>query len=139
MAQISRDINTIDRALRLRRRAYMESLGLKGVYARYFMEIVRNPGISQDKLSQRLYYDKSNVARQVAFLEEKGYVRRESDKQDKRVLRLYPTQKLLEILPGLEAVTESWEQALLQDLTEAEQQTFAKLLTKVRATVRLED
>ena len=38
----------------------------------YILNVCRNPGISQEALSQLIFVNKSNVARQLAVLEEKG-------------------------------------------------------------------
>ena len=40
---------------------------------------VVTPGISQKLLGQLIFVNKSNVARQLAVLEEKGYVRRQNE------------------------------------------------------------
>lgn len=137
--QISRDIGSVFRYLRRQRSAYMEPLGLKGLHAGFLRDVCMNPGISQDGLAQRIGIDKSNVARQASMLEESGFLRREPAKQDKRVLCLYPTEKTLALLPGLEAATKQWEQTLVQDLTPQETELFAGLLARVRDRALKED
>lgn len=136
---ISKDITAVSRYLRRHRSRYMEPLGLKGLHANFLTDVCRSPGISQDGLAQQIGIDKSNVARQAAMLEEAGFLRREPAKNDKRVLCLYPTEKTLELLPGLQAAMEQWEQTLLQDLTPQEAQQLAGLLARVRARVEQEE
>lgn len=128
--QISKDLGTIARYLRRQKHMYMEPLGLKGLHAGFLADICREPGISQDGLAQRIGVDKSNIARQAAILEEKGFLYR-SQGQDKRVLCLYPTEKTLALFPGLQSAMEQWEQTLLQDLTQQEKDQLNSLLAKL--------
>ena len=129
--RLHKDLATIFHYLRRSRQAYMESYDLRGIHGRLLIEVSENPGISQDGLVQRLGFDKSNVARQAAFLEEQGYLRRQQG-QDKRVLQLYITDRAAEILPGLRECTEQSEQRLLKALTAQEQEMLQQLLQKLR-------
>ena len=49
-----------------------EGTDLKPSHARCVSSVCRHPGISQDGLARHLCIDKSQVARQCAYLEEKG-------------------------------------------------------------------
>ena len=132
MSQFSRDINTIDRYLRQHRREYMEPLGLKGIHARLFMAICRRPGFSQEQLAKQMWFDKSTIGRQVEVLEEQGFVTRRPSEKDKRVLCVYPTEKMSQFQPELDAAMQTWEQTLLQDLTLDERQQLSTILAKIR-------
>lgn len=136
--QISKDLAAIGRYLRRCRHRYMEPFGLKSIHARLLIEVCGNPGISQDSLSQKIGFDKSNVARQVAFLEEKEYLVRKQG-PDKRVSHLHPTQKTSQLLPGLQSAMEERELALLRELSETEQKTLSVLLGKLRAAAEQEE
>ena len=131
--EISKDLAAIGRYMRRQRNGYMAPLGLKGIHARLLLHILRTPGISQDGLAQRAGFDKSNIARQVALLEEKGYLRRSPDPQDKRVMQLFPTEPTLALEAELLEAMEQWETQLMKRLSQQEQQTFAALLKKVCA------
>ena len=135
MSQFSRDINTIDRFLRGHRRDYMEPLGLKGIHARLFMRICGVPGQSQDQIAKRMGFDKSTIARQLELLEDKGFVERRPSESDKRVLCVFPTQKMLDFQPGLKAAMDAWDEELLQDLTAEEKEQLSVILRKVRAVI----
>ena len=139
MSKFSRDISAIDRYLRGHRREYMEPLGLKGIHARLFMMICGSPGSSQDQLAKRMGFDKSTIARQLELLEQMGYVNRKASEKDKRVLCVYPSEKMLEFLPNLEDAMQRWENALLQDLTPEELTQLDSILAKIREKVGRED
>ena len=136
--EFSRNILLINRYFREKRQSYLEPYGLRGYHARFLIEISQAPGISQDGLSQKLGVDKSNVTRQAAFLEEGGYLTRESDPADKRVLRLYPTEKALALIEPLKAETQQWEHTLLSTLSAEEQEVLLPLLDRLRREAQRE-
>ena len=140
MSQIIRDITEIARCGAEYRAVQLTPMGLKGCHASYLSEICADPGISQDKLAQRICINKSNIARQVAFLEEEGFVTRSPAPQDKRVMQLYPTEKTLALLPQITAVPTCWEDCITKELTGDEVQLLTLLLAKmkVRATQWME-
>ena len=132
MAQISQILKDISRFGRLYREDKLAPLGITSRHGMYLREIAAAPGISQEQLAQRISINKSNVARQAAALEEEGYIERRPCGKDKRVLRLYPTDKTLALLPGINQVTDSWEQLLVEGLTPEEQQVLETTLLRVR-------
>lgn len=141
MTQIIRDMLEISRCGVQYRADYLAPLGLKSIHASYLTQICANPGISQDRLARLICINKSNVARQVAVLEEDGFVRRVPSEADKRVMELYPTEKTLEILPKITEILNCWEQCITHDLTEEEKECLSSLLSKMsqRATRYMED
>ena len=72
MTQIIRDMLEISRCGVQYRSDNLAQFGLKSIHASYLTEICANPGISQDRLARIICINKSNVARQVAVLEEDG-------------------------------------------------------------------
>ena len=132
MDSITKALHDIARCQMRHRSSYMEQFGLKGCHARYIMALCEEPGISQEQLTKRLYADKSNIARQIAVLEESGYVRRENDATDKRILHVYPTEKALELLPLIREKQEQWDEFVTKDLTEEEIAQARVILQKMK-------
>ena len=60
MTQIIRDITEITRAGAEYKTTNLAPYGLKGCHASYLAEICACPGISQDKLAQKICINKSN-------------------------------------------------------------------------------
>lgn len=141
MTQIIRDMLEISRCGVQYRSDYLAPMGLKSIHASYLTEICANPGISQDKLARLICINKSNVARQVAVLEEDGFITRTPSAADKRVIELYPTQKTLDLLPQITNMLMCWENCITHDLTEEEKELISSLLRKMsdRATRYMED
>ena len=140
MSEIIRDITEITRCGAQYRTDSFSPMGLKACHASYLMEICAEPGISQDRLAGRICINKSNVARQAAFLEEGGFITRVSCQNDKRVMRLYPTEKAIALLPEIGQIMNTWEDLLTQGLTEDEKEILATLLArmKIRASAWME-
>ena len=141
MSQIIRDMIEISRCGVQYRMDYLAPMGLKSIHASYLTEICANPGISQDKLARLIYLNKSNVARQVAVLEEDGFITRTPSASDKRAMELYPTQKTLDLLPQLNKLLSCWEDCITHDLSEEEKELLSGLLDKMksRAAAYMED
>ena len=105
------------------------------------LEICACPGISQEQLARRIYINKSNVARQLAILEENGYVTRRPGEEDRRVMRVYPTEKAQAALPRIQEIMGNWEEAVAMGLTAAEREKLSDLLEDMtrRASALLEE
>ena len=83
MSQINRKILAIARCNTQYRSEKMAPFGLKACHTSYLLKITSSPGISQDKLAQALFFNKSSVARQAAVLEESGFIIRKPSTSDK--------------------------------------------------------
>lgn len=133
MSQLVKDITEVTRCGAQYRADQLAPMGLKGCHASYLEEICADPGISQDKLAGRICINKSNVARQIAVLEEEGFVTRTPSVTDKRIMELYPTEKSRELLPQIKQILQNWENCLTQDLSEEEVRIVADALMKMKA------
>jgi MarR family transcriptional regulator, organic hydroperoxide resistance regulator len=63
--------------------------------------LAREDGMSQGELSQRFDVDPSRVTRLAKRLEREGLLRKERDRGDKRVVRMYLTNKGRGLIEGL--------------------------------------
>ena len=133
MPYIVKTMNEIVRCGMQYRNEKLAPFGLKSSHASYLLEICRSPGISQDTLAKRICFNKSNIARQIAVLEEGGFVRRKPGAEDKRVMELYPTEKTLELMPQIRQVLRSWRSYLMEGLSEEEIAVLDKALTSMRS------
>ena len=133
MPYIVKTMNEIVRCGMQYRNEKLAPFGLKSSHASYLLEICRSPGISQDTLAKRICFNKSNIARQIAVLEEGGFVRRKPGAEDKRVMELYPTEKTLELMPQIRQVLRSWRSYLMEGLSEEEVAVLDKALTSMRS------
>ena len=132
MSELTHNITDIARCAAQYRTEELAPLGLKACHGSYLSVICACPGITQDQLARRIFINKSNVARQLAILEEDGFVERRACTEDKRAMRVYPTEKALEVLPKINAILVQWEECLTQDLTEKEKILLTQMLCKMK-------
>lgn len=116
MDSLVKMVNRIARLSALYREKEFKKLGLGEMHHAYILGVCADPGISQEELACRIFINKSNVARQLAQLEQKGFVIRQSDQQDARRLRIFPTDKSLAIETEIRSILAAWNQTLLAEI-----------------------
>ena len=126
-----RCISRTARCSQLYRSERLEKVGLSGGQYVYISCACRSPGISQEQMSRQILINKSNVARQLASLEQNGFVRREPDAKDRRVMRVYPTERAMEVYPYIQQVLADWRHYLTEDFTDEEREQLDSLLERV--------
>lgn len=133
MAQFMKNTGQIWRCGNLYRTSRYESLGLGSYQDSYILNVCAHPGITQEGLSKLIYIHKSNVARQLGSLEEKGFIRRETDPSDKRNMLVYPTEKAYAVLDEIKRVNAEWDRIMLEGFSEEEREEverFSALLAE---------
>ncbi len=133
MRAFMRQISITYRCAMQYRERELADTGLGGCQTPYLTALYRRPGLTQEELAQELDVNKSSVTRQLAMLEDKGYVYRMSDEQDRRVLRVYPSEKALALRERLYQVLGNWSNFLTQDFTDEERERLAELMNRVAA------
>lgn len=88
-------------------------------------------GRSQESLASSRGFDKTMIAKSVVRLEEGGFVRRETDQDDKRVKRLYLTEKSRNLRPEMERIGYRLNELLFRDLDADESAVVMKNLRKI--------
>lgn len=97
----------------------------------FLLELYYCDGISQEELSSYLSIDGANTTRAIKKLEEEGYVIRKQDEKDRRVKRIYLTDKAMDIKPKVLGLINEWENTLLENLTRVEKEVLGELLKKI--------
>ena len=73
----------------------------------FLLVVLRNPGITQEQVSERLGMDRGTTARSIASLEDQGFVTREMDKRDRRVNHIFPTERAVDLKDELYSISDS--------------------------------
>jgi len=133
MGALMKYINRISRCSILFKNGKLEHEGLNAYQHVYIRNICREPGISQDCLAKSIYVNKSSVTRQLALLEQNGFINRTPGEKDKRVMQVFPTQKALDILPEVKRLSAEWENHITAGLTEEERGFFLSILERMMA------
>jgi len=128
MQKLMRRLNIISRCTGIFRTDQLRGTGLGACHHSLLYSIYYHPGISQEELAKRVYINKSNVTRHLAQIEELGYVDRRQSEADKRVILVYPTDKLKELFPVLKRITGEWNDYLTEGFNEEELSLFSSML-----------
>lgn len=141
MPSISRYIMMISRCSNQFRSERLRDTGLCGQHCAYILRVCREPGTTQDAIAREICVNKSNVTRQLAALEQNGFVERRPCEADSRAMEVYPTEKALAALPEVRAVLREWNECITADFTEEEKTQFLDLLARAadRAERRLNE
>lgn len=97
----------------------------------FLLQIFKNPGMNLQELASYGYYDKATSTRAVKKLEEEGYVRTEMDGEDKRVRRIYATERADEVVKKTKESMAEWVETILADFTEEEGDLAEELLIRM--------
>ena len=106
-----------------------------GHYA-FVLAICREPGRSQEEIARELCLNKSTVARNLNCLEENGYITRNPLPNDKRQFAVYPTDKMLSVLPEVKQASIEWINLLSEGIPQDELDTFDSVLSRMEARAR---
>ena len=135
MPKIMKRLNNISRSQEVYRRRMLDS-ELSPSFHTYVLSICSTPGRTQDELARDICTSKSTVARRIDWLLGEGYVTREPSKYDKRCLCVYPTDKMLEILPKIREITRKWNSIITEDISEDEMAVFESVLSRIEAKAK---
>lgn len=135
MLKFMKSLNIISRCQSSFRNAKLGS-ELCSAHHSLVLAICREPGRSQDDLAKDICIDKSGVARALASLEAKGFVERKPDPNNKRKLLVFPTEKLLEIIPSVRSVTAEWNRIVSEGISEEEFAVFQSVLFRIEKNAR---
>ncbi len=104
----------------------------------FLIAVLRNPGITQEQLSERLGMDRGTTARSVASLEEQGFIDRETDKRDRRINHIYPTWRAEQLKDELYAISDRLHSAYMVGFSDEERELLGALLLRMRDNIRHE-
>jgi DNA-binding MarR family transcriptional regulator len=95
------------------------------------MSIYYQEGLSQDNLAQSKGFDKTMIAKSIRRLEREGFVYREIDQEDKRIKRLYITEKGKELRPEMKRIELELNALLLKDFNTGELSFAIETIRKI--------
>lgn len=138
MKDILREIGMIARALDSISNIEFKEYDLtKGQYL-YLVRICENPGIIQEKLAEMIKVDRTTAARAIKKLEESGFVEKKDDEQNKKIKKLFPTEKGKNVFPFIRRENEYSNSVALAGFSDSEVDTILQLLQRVRKNVEVD-
>jgi MarR family transcriptional regulator, organic hydroperoxide resistance regulator len=90
-----------------------------------------SPGITQSDIALKTGKDKTNITRMLDVLEKNGSIERKSDKSDRRVFRIFMTEKGESLLKKLIPLAVLTNEKAVTGLTKNEINIFKEILYKI--------
>jgi DNA-binding MarR family transcriptional regulator len=138
MKEILREIGMIARALDSISNIEFKEYDLtKGQYL-YLVRICENPGIIQEKLAEMIKVDRTTAARAIKKLEMNGFIEKKDDQHNKKIKKLFPTEKGKSVYPFIKRENNHSNEVALEGFSEEEVETIFYLLQRVRKNVEVD-
>ncbi|KYD03316.1 MarR family winged helix-turn-helix transcriptional regulator [Bacillus atrophaeus] len=138
MKEILREIGMIARALDSISNIEFKEYNLtKGQYL-YLVRICENPGIIQEKLAEMIKVDRTTAARAIKKLEMNGFIEKMDDEHNKKIKKLFPTEKGKDVFPVIKRENDHSNSVALAGFSEKEAETIFHLLQRIRKNVEVD-
>ena len=138
MKEILREIGMIARALDSISNIEFKEFDLtKGQYL-YLIRICENPGIIQEKIAEMIKVDRTTAARAIKKLEMNGFIEKKGDEHNKKIKKLFPTEKGNMIYPYIRKENDYSNQVALEGFSEQEIELIYHLLQRVRRNIEVD-
>lgn len=138
MAEILREIGMIARALDSISNIEFKELELtKGQYL-YLVRICENPGIIQEQLLDLIKVDRSTATRAIQKLESNGFIEKHSDPDNKKIKKIYPTEKARQAYPFIIQENEHSNAVALDGFTDQEAAEIERYLRRIRQNIEVD-
>jgi DNA-binding MarR family transcriptional regulator len=137
-SKILREIGTLSRSIHSICDTKFKELKLQKGQFIYLTRICENPGINFIDLTMLLKIDKTSTTKAIQKLETEGYIERKKDIKDKRIIRLYPTEKGLKSYEDIINEENKNIAICLRDLSEDEKNIVTELIIKMSKNIESE-
>lgn len=141
--ELSRSVSFLMHDIARRSRYWFDararSRGLTRAQWRMLLYLDRADGPTQSEVADMLDVERITLCRMVDRLADGGLVERRADPSDRRVWRLYLTQKAMPLVEELTGIANEMEDNLLAPLDAAQRATLTGLLNIVRDHIREQD
>jgi DNA-binding MarR family transcriptional regulator len=138
MVEILREIGMIARALDSISNIEFKEFDLtKGQYL-YLVRICESPGIIQEKLAEQIKVDRATATRAIKKLEINGFIVRKDDKDNKKIKKLYPTEKGAGVFPFINRENVHSNDVALAGFSEEEIEVLYRLLQRARKNIEVD-
>jgi len=138
MKEILREIGMIARALDSISNIEFKEVELtKGQYL-YLIRICEHPGIIQEKLAEMIKVDRTTAARAIKRLEIQGLIEKKNDDNNKKIKKIFPTDKGEKIYPFLMREGEYSNRVALSGFSQEETDIIYNLLQRIRKSIEVD-
>ena len=136
MSKFMKMLNNISRSQAIYRHSKISADDLQSCHYAYVLAICREPGRCQEEIAKELCVNKSTVTRNLNYLEECGYLSRSPFPNDKRQFSVFPTEKMLTILPEIKMASSEWMRLISEDIAPEQLDIFDSVLQRMQEKAR---
>ncbi|QGG60357.1 MarR family winged helix-turn-helix transcriptional regulator [Loigolactobacillus bifermentans] len=133
MFPIIRRIGALTRLIQIDSNRYFKDDKLNNNLFIYIIRVVERPGLFLGALADDMQIDRTTSFRTVQNLIKRDYLRLAADPANRKIKRVYPTEKAKAIYPKLHAYEAAKSAQLLANLTPTETAELQRLLEKCQA------
>lgn len=110
----------------------MEDIGLKPSQAGVLFVLNCEGRLSQRELAEKIGITPPSMTVALRKLEDRGYIVKEPDKEDQRIIRILLSDKGKECIEELKGIMDSMEELLFQGISSEERMFFRRLVLEMR-------
>ena len=131
-------VNNISKCFRDKMRIKTDELGLADTYRPIFWVLKNYDGCTQLDICKLTQLKAPTVSLTLQKMEQIGFIRRASDEDDKRNIRIFITEKGTEVQKEIERLLKETEEEFLKDFDESEREVLKKLLIKMAYSIGID-
>jgi DNA-binding MarR family transcriptional regulator len=129
-------VKELERALRIRIDALVESLGLTAIQYTALSVLSGHRGMTSAQLARRSFVSPQAANEMVAGLERRGLIRRKADREGGRALWIFPTALGERTLARCDELVDALEGQMFEDVSRQDEERFRRLLRTCRDALR---
>lgn len=134
-SHILREIGALSRCIHSISDLKFKEINLQKGQFTFLTRICENQGINQIDLSNLLKVDKTTTTKAIQKLIEAGYINKKRDDIDKRMWRLYPKKKALEVYTFIIEEENRNIEVCFKNFNSNEKELVSKLVKKMRENI----
>lgn len=128
---IGKLISILHRKSRVYFERELEPLGIGSGEVKIFSYLAYEPGATQHEITEYFKLDKGTVSYLIKKMDKRGYVRKESDPEDRRSSKLYLTQKAKKKEKEIKRIFLGWTELLLNGFAKEEKKHAFEILERM--------
>lgn len=105
-----------------------KDLNLTGGQLPCLILLSHKQGVTQDYIARKFHIDKGTIARAVKKLEDKGFISRTLDPENRRKYLIFLTEKGEQTVPKIRGIERKWEKVVCEGLSDEEHSQLLKFL-----------
>ncbi|WP_042461253.1 MarR family winged helix-turn-helix transcriptional regulator, partial [Neobacillus dielmonensis] len=104
----------------------------------HLVRICENPGIIQEKVAELIKVDRTTASRAIKKLEMNGFIEKKADEHNKKIKKLFPTEKAKKVYPFIKRENVYSNSVALAGFSETEAETIFNFLQRVRKNIEVD-